>query len=78
MFFLCLLPYLSTICEHTADHIVLKKMVSKSFAYIAILAICGVALFVIVMDLLKYCFGIDPVAKERGKRSKKKRRKMNK
>jgi hypothetical protein len=46
------------------------RIVSKSFAYVAI-----VAMFVIIMDILKYCFGIDPPRKdlERVWRKKKKR-----
>jgi hypothetical protein len=52
-------------CEITATKIKIYKIVSKSFAYIAIIAMASVAVFVIVMDILKYCFGIDPVHAER-------------
>ena len=41
------------------------KFVSKSFAYIAIIAMTSVAMFIVIMDILKYCFGIDPVENER-------------
>ncbi|UJR11646.1 hypothetical protein I4U23_015827 [Adineta vaga] len=34
-----------------------------------------VAMFVIIMDILKYCFGIDPVHEEREKIRRDKRRK---
>lgn len=52
-------------CEITATKIILYKMVSKSVAYIAIIFIICTAIFVVVMDILKYCFGIDPVEDER-------------
>jgi hypothetical protein len=51
-------------CEFTATKIVIYKIVSKSFAYVAIIAMIRVVMF-IVMDILKYCFGIDPVHEER-------------
>lgn len=51
-------------CEITASKIVVYQTVSKSFAYIAIIALIIVAIFIIIMDLLKYCFDIDPVRKE--------------
>ena len=43
----------------------LLSVASKSVAYIAIIAIVSVATFIVVMDILKYCFGIDPVEEER-------------
>jgi hypothetical protein len=52
-------------CEITAKRIIIYKIVSKSFAYIVIIAITTVAMFVLIMDILKYCFGIDPVHVER-------------
>jgi hypothetical protein len=39
-------------------------MVSKSLAYIAIIAIISVAMFIIIMDVLKYFFNIDPIHQE--------------
>jgi hypothetical protein len=39
----------------------MHQVVSKSFAYIAITAISIVGMFIIVMDVLKYGFGVDPV-----------------
>jgi hypothetical protein len=33
----------------------------------------SVAMFIVIMDVLKYCFGIDPVHKERERRRRKKR-----
>jgi hypothetical protein len=46
-------------CEITAKRIIIYKIVGKSFAYIAVIAMSCVAMFVIIMDILKYCFGID-------------------
>jgi hypothetical protein len=57
----CLIgSYSGRYCEITAKRIIIFKSVSKSFAYIAIIALVSVAIFVIIMDILKYCFGIDP------------------
>jgi hypothetical protein len=52
--------------------------VSKSFAYVAITAMTTVAMFVIIMDILKYCFGIDPVHEERERIRREKRAKKRK
>ena len=50
-------------------------MVSKSFAYVAVIALVCVVAFVITMDILKYCFGIDPVKEERERIRREKRMK---
>jgi hypothetical protein len=52
--------------------------VSKSLAYIAIIGMTTVATFVIIMDILKYCFGIDPVHEERERIRREKRAKKRK
>ena len=51
-------------CEYVASGIVVRQYVSKSFAYVAIIALSMVMGFFIIMDILKYGFGIDPVSKE--------------
>lgn len=51
-------------CEHTTPKIRLYRAVSKSFGYVAILGIVGVGGFFVIMDVLKYGFGIDPVDAE--------------
>lgn len=56
--------YSGPFCEITAARIIIYQIVSKSFAYIAILALITVAIFIIIMDILKYCFGIDPTREE--------------
>ena len=64
-------------CEITAHRTNIYKIVSKSFAYVSLLAIISLFMFVIIMDLLKYCFSIDP-AKRKAKRviRRKKKRKQ--
>lgn len=57
--------YSGEFCEIVSTKIILKKIVAKSFAFVAILAMSIVMIFVVVMDILKYCFGIDPVAEVR-------------
>ncbi len=51
-------------CEITAANIVVRQVISRSCAYIAILAGIIVVAFVVIMDILKYCFGIDPTRDE--------------
>jgi hypothetical protein len=51
-------------CENTATKIIIYKIVSKSFAYVAIIAMTVVAMFVMIMDILKYGFGIDLTREE--------------
>ncbi|UJR20416.1 hypothetical protein I4U23_023547 [Adineta vaga] len=53
--------YFGHYCEITTKKIMILKIVSKSFAWIAIIAMIAVIIFVIIMDVLKYCFHIDPV-----------------
>ena len=52
-------------CETQANVVTERKILSKSFAYIAIIAMSSVVTFVVVMDVLKYFFGIDPVSGNR-------------
>ena len=61
----CLLgSYSGGHCEIVAKRVVIFQTVSKSFAYVAIIAMSTVAAFVIIMDVLKYAFGIGSVRKE--------------
>ena len=41
-------------CEITANRLIILHIVSRSFAYVAIVAIVSVAVFVMVLDVLKY------------------------
>lgn len=63
-------------CEITAQRITTYKFVAKSFSYVSLFAILTLFMFVIIMDLLKYFFGIDPVKRKSKKavRKKKKRK----
>jgi len=47
-------------CEIVSAKLFIIKFVSKSFAYIAIIALASTIAFIVIMDILKYCFGIDP------------------
>jgi hypothetical protein len=70
--------YSGQYCEIVSTKIKVYKIVSKSFAYIAIIAMVCVAMFVIIMDILKYCFGIDLVSEERERIRQKQRAKKRK
>lgn len=65
-------------CEIVSTSLTSRQMISKSFGYIAIVMIIVVVLFIIIMDVLKYGFGIDPnkdkLAKNRRMKVPKKRR----
>jgi hypothetical protein len=56
---------------------VVHQIISKSFAYVVIIALTSVATFIILLDVLKYCFGIDPVTR-RIKQKKKKKKQLTK
>lgn len=66
--------YSGRYCEFIAKRFATLKIVSKSFAYIVIIVIASTAMFIIIMDVLKYCFGIDPVHDERERLQRQKRR----
>ena len=51
-------------CEIVATSTIIRQTVSKSFGYIAILFLVVVISFFVIMDILKYCFGIDPTKDE--------------
>ena len=57
--------YFGELCQSTAWETTVHQTVSKSFGFVAIIAISTVVTFVIVMDALKYGLGIDPVERER-------------
>ena len=61
----CLSGYFGQHCELATNSLFMRQMASKSFAYIAIIAMVTVVTFMVIMDILKYCFGIDPVERER-------------
>ena len=51
-------------CQITARRIIIYRIVAKSFAYVAIIAIVCVEIFVITMDVLNYFFGIDLIPED--------------
>ncbi|UJR14298.1 hypothetical protein I4U23_001288 [Adineta vaga] len=51
-------------CEIVSNKIVVREFVSKSFTYVAIIALFTMMLFIVVMDIMKYFFGIDPVGED--------------
>ena len=59
-------------CEIKATSIAVRQKVSRSLAFVAILAIGCVMIFIVVLDLSKYCFDIHPADLET-KRSKPRR-----
>jgi hypothetical protein len=65
-------------CEITAMKIIIFRIVSKSFAFIAIIAMVSVVTFIIVMDVLKYFLVLMQYVKDEYKFDKySKKNKMN-
>ncbi len=64
--------YSGQYCEITATKTKIYEIAAKSFTFVSIIAILTVALFIIIMDILTYCFGIDPVGAERKRIRRKK------
>ncbi|CAF4794037.1 unnamed protein product [Rotaria sp. Silwood1] len=65
-------------CEFQTTSLKTRKIVNKSFASVAITAIIVTCSFVILMDVLKYIFHIDPVKSERKKYVKSKQKNRRK
>ena len=61
-------------CEITNHRTTVLQIVSKSFAYVSILAITTLAVIIVSLDVLKYVFHIDPVQKELRQKQRAKRR----
>jgi len=55
--------YSGVYCEIKSSSLIIKEMISRSFACVAIGCISTVIGFVLLMDVLKYFFNIDPVHK---------------
>ena len=51
-------------CEIVATSRIIRQIVTKSFGYVAIIFLVVVVSFFVIMDILKYCFGIDPTKDE--------------
>jgi len=71
--------YSGLYCQITAGSLVARKLVGKSFGYIAIIFITSVFVLVVTLDVLKYVFHIDAARGElerlRRRKYRKKRRK---
>ena len=52
-------------CEQIETTLRVRQMLSKSFAYIVIIAFVLVFAFILALDILKYGFGIDPTKDEK-------------
>ena len=50
----------------------MRASIAKSFGYVAICALITVALFIVVLDVLKYGFGIDPAREDQARAHRKK------
>jgi hypothetical protein len=57
--------YYGVYCQLKTNKLVVLQVLSKSFASIAIATIITTCSFIVVMDILKYIFHIDPVRYER-------------
>lgn len=51
--------YSGRYCEIVSKKLFIIKLLSKSVAYVAIIFLVGTITFFVIMDILKYCFGID-------------------
>ena len=57
--------YSGRLCEVKAGKLAVRQAVSRSFAFVAICALVVVAVFIFVLDVLKYGLGIDPAREDR-------------
>jgi hypothetical protein len=57
--------YYGNYCEFETTTLKVRNVINKSCAYIAITVLVVTISFFVIMDILKYVFGIDPVAPER-------------
>jgi hypothetical protein len=57
--------YSGRLCEITSRRTAIYQAVSKSLGCIAILSLTSAMTLIMIMDVLKYGFGIDPVREER-------------
>ena len=62
-------------CEITANGMIIRKTVCRSISYVAIIVMLSFVIFIVTMDVSKYCFHIDPVGTPDQKPPKPKRKK---
>lgn len=66
------IEYSGTHCEIVSNRMHLNRIISRSIAYVAIVVICSTVGFVVMMDVLKYVFGIDVARKTKKVHKKRK------
>ena len=69
--------YSGAYCQIKSSSLITKEIVSRSFGGVAIGCISTVVGFVIIMDVLKYGFNIDPVDNELRSRKEKNKNDVN-
>ncbi|CAF1317154.1 unnamed protein product [Adineta ricciae] len=74
----CVGDYSGRHCEISSRRMIIHKIISKTVSYVAILVLIVTVMFFIIMDILKYCFGIDPIHEERERLRREKRMKKHK
>ena len=57
-------------CEITASSVVARQIVSRSFAYVAIVCLVGVFASIVVLDILKYVFHVDDTTSKNHRRKR--------
>ncbi|CAF4191046.1 unnamed protein product, partial [Adineta steineri] len=70
--------YSGEYCGIVSQKLVIRQTVSKSFGYICYVMIGCICSFFIVMDILKYCFGIDPAKDQLKRRGRRRGQRMKK
>ena len=60
-------------CEIKATATVVKQAVSRSFAFVGIVALVSVLTFIVTMDVLRYGFGVDPIDRSAEQASRRRR-----
>ena len=63
----CLYGTFGIDCENVERSLVIRRYVSKSVSYIFIIILISFICFIVILDVLKYVFGIDPVEEDRRK-----------
>ncbi|CAF1316991.1 unnamed protein product [Adineta ricciae] len=74
----CVGDYSGRHCEISSRRMIIHKIISKTVSYVTILVLIVTVMFFVIMDILKYCFGIDPVHQERERLRREKRMKKRK
>jgi hypothetical protein len=65
-------------CETTEKKIIIYKIIAISFSSVAILYIAGAFIFILILDVLKYFFGMDLTKDELERIQRKKQKKKKK